>query len=607
MSDKDPDVNIWVNTHKCLEDFMQTLTCKKCKRKLRNPKQFLNCGHIVCAECIGSTTDCILCGIPGEVTQIYSDNCISDLLSNLDVIAREVRLPSFIASPNYESERDTGVDSDVSPLMKKPAPPKVIKKNKGTAVKGNKVSDAKTTSKEKSGVQDGLQRKVAEESLDDTKQSVCGSVISKVTTKSKPGKKRASDDCDLSVCESTFSRSTSRGNSSSVIPKDINKKNKKGETALHTACRSNNAERVQLLLDADANPNTKDNAGWTPLQEAASYGFYDVCEILLKAGASPNVTGCDNRTALHDAVQGDFVDIAKLLIKFKAKKKVYDNVGKTPRSYIKSEAMKDVFNKFEDSPEDKSSETPESSIMFETQRTPIPNNESKIILYASELKLKNRKLLNKLGIEKKLKIANHLSASVTHVIIDAETPNHVRLSFDVLITIILGKYLINSDCLNILMERDHISVDDLSVFEVNPPQLDDGPKRARESIVNQDPKLFDNCSFYFAFKSSDRIKYDDLSVTRDELVKLVTAGDGVSLTREPKPEDIQGSISPFHVAHDEQHSLHKCTHYIIYDPDETSSTRIIYNMPKLKALPLMWLIESILRFKLIDPVDLGLC
>lgn len=127
-------------------------------------------------------------------------------------------------------------------------------------------------------------------------------------------------------------------------------------------------------------------------------------------------------------------------------------------------------------------------------------------------------------------------------------------------------------------------------------------------ISLQHPQLFDNCYFYFKMKNHENVNYDDMTITKDQLIKLVEAGDGIVLTREPKPDDIQGSISPFHVANDINHSLHKCTHYIIYIPDNCNLNfkRVMYNMAKLKTLPLMWLIESILRFKLLDPVDLGL-
>jgi hypothetical protein len=97
-----------------------------------------------------------------------------------------------------------------------------------------------------------------------------------------------------------------------------------------------------------------------------------------------------------------------------------------------------------------------------------------------------------------------------------------------------------------------------------------------------------------------------MKITKENFIKLVTAGDGIALKREPKPEDIQGSLSPFHVAHDSKHSLHKCTHYIIYFDSNSKTNRMLYNMPFLKSLPFMWFVECILKFKLVDPVELGL-
>ena len=60
------------------------------QEKLENPKQFLNCGHFACAECIGMDTQCVYCKIPGEASDIYTDTTISDLLINLNIIANTV-------------------------------------------------------------------------------------------------------------------------------------------------------------------------------------------------------------------------------------------------------------------------------------------------------------------------------------------------------------------------------------------------------------------------------------------------------------------------------------------------------------------------------------
>lgn len=84
-------------------------------------------------------------------------------------------------------------------------------------------------------------------------------------------------------------------------------------------------------------------------------------------------------------------------------------------------------------------------------------------------------------------------------------------------------------------------------------------------------------------------------------------GGGIILKREPNPEDIKTKeqFVPFHIANEPNHSLHECTHYIIYIP-EKDEPRIKYNMPHIKTLPLIWLIECIEKFTLVDPLQLGL-
>lgn len=47
--------------------------------------------------------------------------------------------------------------------------------------------------------------------------------------------------------------------------KNIAKRNYKGETSLHLACRKGNLDLVHELLQAGASSNVQDNAGWTPL------------------------------------------------------------------------------------------------------------------------------------------------------------------------------------------------------------------------------------------------------------------------------------------------------------------------------------------------------
>ena len=55
-------------------------------------------------------------------------------------------------------------------------------------------------------------------------------------------------------------------------PGSLEKKNRKGETALQSAAVKGDQETVRCLLEQGANPNTVDNAGWSPLHEASIAG-----------------------------------------------------------------------------------------------------------------------------------------------------------------------------------------------------------------------------------------------------------------------------------------------------------------------------------------------
>jgi hypothetical protein len=55
-------------------------------------------------------------------------------------------------------------------------------------------------------------------------------------------------------------------------PKNLEKKNLKGETPLHAAAVRGDTAALQKYLGLGADPNTTDHAGWTPLHEAAGAG-----------------------------------------------------------------------------------------------------------------------------------------------------------------------------------------------------------------------------------------------------------------------------------------------------------------------------------------------
>ncbi|XP_071337859.1 ankyrin repeat domain-containing protein 31-like isoform X2 [Trachinotus anak] len=100
------------------------------------------------------------------------------------------------------------------------------------------------------------------------------------------------------------------------IPKKkyLHKRNEKGETVLHKACKRKDLAQVMALVQAGISVNMEDYAGWTALHEASAAGDEAVVEELLKAGAHVNARSCDSVTPLHDAVSSGHYQVVKLLL-----------------------------------------------------------------------------------------------------------------------------------------------------------------------------------------------------------------------------------------------------------------------------------------------------
>ncbi|XP_033227625.1 BRCA1-associated RING domain protein 1-like isoform X5 [Belonocnema kinseyi] len=195
--------------------------------------------------------------------------------------------------------------------------------------------------------------------------------------------------------------------------------------------------------------------------------------------------------------------------------------------------------------------------------------------------------------------------SVTHVIIEVESDEHPfrKLTYDILLSILHGKWILSSNWIQmcLLPETKDLREVNLEIFEVKCITYEGTPTRARLNAEKQNPGLFNNCSFFFALNSSATYTVADISFTKKSLTRLVAEGGGTSLSREPNPEDAtEVKQIPFHVAHDENNPLYNCSYYIIYSPGK-EEPRVKYKMPHLKSLPLVWFIECIERFALVDP------
>ncbi|MBC6685930.1 ankyrin repeat domain-containing protein, partial [Wolbachia pipientis] len=119
--------------------------------------------------------------------------------------------------------------------------------------------------------------------------------------------------------------------------KDMNKRNKEGETVLHQAVEISNYKTVRLLIKKGADVNARDKNGYTPLHCAVFAKSLENVKVLLREGAEVNATqyvsGC---TPLHSAckIGGAGVEIIKELVKAGAEVNQLNKYGATPMYYI---------------------------------------------------------------------------------------------------------------------------------------------------------------------------------------------------------------------------------------------------------------------------------
>ncbi|CAL1533621.1 unnamed protein product [Lymnaea stagnalis] len=111
--------------------------------------------------------------------------------------------------------------------------------------------------------------------------------------------------------------------------KKVNKRNERGEAALHMAAKKGDYRQTKRLLKAGASVNMKDYAGWTALHEACNSGNLKVAKYLLKAGADVNVQGFDDDTPLHDASSSGHRKLVQLLLSHGANPMQPNLKGKT--------------------------------------------------------------------------------------------------------------------------------------------------------------------------------------------------------------------------------------------------------------------------------------
>ncbi|XP_063544024.1 BRCA1-associated RING domain protein 1-like [Cydia strobilella] len=515
------------NLLKALDDMNKCLLCVECHQFCKNPVTLSKCFHLICSEHFPNMSHCPKCKVSLECCTTWSNDKLNVAVHAAKNLS--VMFEHFKENNSCDSVVSIDKSLDVNMIDKTTE-----------SLSDTPLSNAKA-----------LKRTAA------SKQDTLNNSILSLASKSS---------------------------------KIVEKRNKKGETALHIACRMGKADKVAKLLSEGANTNTKDNAGWTPLHEVVQNGRQDLVRLLLRHNTLVNVPGQGNETPLHEAIRYNHIDIAKDLVAHGADINARNCKGETPitlaapemRVIIQDVAAKRIIT--------------EDSFDFELIQRQIKLDCEDIRVHCVS---QSRAITNKLRALTKhhsnLHVEPKFSNNVTHLIVDAED-GICDSSLEVLQGIVNNLWILTTKWVTASTDDNLESLEEYEVLGVGTTTYR-GPKNARYNKYKYLPGIFNGCHFYFhnfnkKFKISDKIE-----VTKAILSKLVTDAGGVALRRAPNPESIPEAekLVPYHAQRDGK--LYICSHYIIYK----DMYEPLYNMAHLKALPIGWLIECIEKYQLCEP------
>ncbi|XP_046424438.1 BRCA1-associated RING domain protein 1-like isoform X4 [Neodiprion fabricii] len=312
------------------------------------------------------------------------------------------------------------------------------------------------------------------------------------------------------------------------------------------------------------NINKPNMNGETPLHKACLKRNIEKVRSLLEAGANPNTQDHAKWTPLFEATSYGYYEICKLLLE----------AGANPD-------------------------------------TPVEQNRTALHEAVKYNNIEMIKLLQQYKADVNACDSSGKTplAAVTHVVVETNIQCDTPVNYVVLLAILHGDWILASELLRHCANFTDLSTIELEFFEVQGTTNARGsgaPTRARENMQKKNPGLFNGCNFFFAINNQSTYTFGDLQFTKLTLSKLITEGEGKVLNRKPDPESIQTYEEiPFHVGRNVSHPLHRCSHYIIYVPG-MDEPQIKYNMSHIRSLPLIWLIESIEQFKLLDPAEIGI-
>ncbi|KAL1450955.1 hypothetical protein WDU94_003259 [Cyamophila willieti] len=372
------------------------------------------------------------------------------------------------------------------------------------------------------------------------------------------------------------------------------KRNMKGETPLHTACKKD-ATKVLTLLKNNMTPNVKDNAGWTPLHDAVSIGNESVVRLLLESGALVNVPGMDNDTPLHLAARNERPALGRLLIQYGADVELRNLEGYKPLEYF------DVIGRPDLKAQILAARTLPS---LATAPAPPPPSCIDCVLYGDGLDKGGMSVLGRFAKtmtsgDQPIIVSTLLQSNVTMVIVRGTPDRLCTPTPNVLRAILSGIKAVDFSWVEKCLEESRVK--DTKEYEivgtVNYPQARPFVK-SRQNNDKMFPGLFNGLQAYLSKPWSPRAL-----LTQDDLRHFLKLGGASLLNREPDPESTNQNESTvmYHVTNP-AHRLYRLSQAILY-PEEAAPRRL-YNMEHVKALGLAWFVACIEQFEIVEPKSL---
>ncbi|XP_030759509.1 BRCA1-associated RING domain protein 1-like [Sitophilus oryzae] len=354
------------------------------------------------------------------------------------------------------------------------------------------------------------------------------------------------------------------------------KKNSKGETKLHLACKKFKLNEIQNLLKQKIDINAKDYAGWTPLHEAIQSGNVEVVEFLLKNGCLINIPGSDYATPLHKAASLDKIDLVKLLLKYGADRDMVEYSGLKPANCTTKDEVKEVLESYNDSP---------INVLYEVY---LPSN---IHVYAHSI---DEEYKNKLVGSKKITLVNKMDPikKITHIAIKK---TH-KVSFKILQAMLEGLQFITQESIDDFIDGNYFLDIPNYVFLTGNDDLNRGIRKSMISTCLRHPKLFEGVNFFIEDHLTP-VQVYHLKVDKEYLTKLIKAGDGHVLHRAPALRTCESDqVHPFFAS--KSSKAYWCCNFIIYAENNVPDLK--YNMPELQHRTSKWLIDCIINHDICD-------